>query len=769
MDSGEKQADEDLGKALQETGLPEEKEEKVKVDPESRSKDLKHHDIEPERSPNPTITLPPSKEISGNLEIKEAPQVLGVPDLQDFSTMTETQRNQAFVPYTLAQLDMSTRLNIATNIVEDFFVRDDLKGLMNKQGEHRDARLGRDQSKEPCEIWIGNGNKSTPPDRIFSILAPDTQDMNYIAAKKGTKKVKDFRMVVVCFDVLDLLVAEEENKKKISPQDEKYNLIPNIAVESKYKVDPHILKQYALTFAYFSKKDSEIIRIHSKNFVEVESARQSIERNVAFSFVKDILTPIFSYLFQTVGGLFEAIFGDGFIARLGKTIGKTIGKIYSYVSSAVSYIASGVKKVIQVSPTVSWVIRKIYSSAKFLTKFIWNNPMFLNCAIFIIKAIQIILCVWWQGPKVGIETLSSWLETQWAWKTGKHTWTALVTLAKAIAQCGSVWLGGSLMDCITAAGTSFGKTLFNFTDVVVDGIATATGLKFVAGAIKDSFNMLIGKEIEALRGEAMAYLSLDWEMFKKALPILLPRLLMVITNFLPLPAFLINWTQKGMNLINRGVAYYTFYHNYVHLLVEVFIVFWNCYRGSGDCCYPQSYKDRYAEAIRRKEAGETKDFEERVGDTFSMLGRRISGAIGSLISDERVKYEIMTTDLIVDHLSIKLYSLRPDFLHQLGLAKGKKLPKWIRDMQCDRGFWEHQLFFSVSAQELERHYPLAVKQYCFTKSQCVRYILLSALPPNLRRTLFRLNHDLSQERLSICYNCLKYPEPSLANTGTRRA
>lgn len=317
------------------------------------------------------------------------------------------------------------------------------------------------------------------------------------------------------------------------------------------------------------------------------------------------------------------------------------------------------------------------------------------------------------------------------------------------------------MDCISQAGWSLGTSVFNFSQVLIDGIATVTGLKFLIGAVQDSWNMLIGKEMEALRGEAMAYLSLDWEVFKKAMPIILPRLLSLLMNLIPLPPFLINWAQGGMRLISKAINYYTFYHNYVHVLIDLITTFWYCYRGAGDCCYPQDYKDRWSAAVEKKAKGQTKGFAESIGDTLNMAGRRVFGA---LLSDERVKVEMMSTDIVVSKIRIRLYSLRPDFLERLQLKHTKPLPKWIREMKNDASFWSHQLFFGVSAQEVQKYFPKAVKQYCLStrrkyqnQPRCVKYILISRLPQNLKYALQVLNDNLHKEKISTCYNCLKFP------------
>lgn len=408
----------ELETALAETALPREADEPpLKVDPNNLSRNIHHHDLHPhpEMLEESKGLLETSKtKMEGNLVVSKEQLVLGI-EGKDPSKLDFTEQSQAFIPFTMSKVEPHTSLAIATNIVTDFFARGDLNPLFRLQGQHQDARLGRNQRKEPCEIWIGNGDRTTPPQRVFSILVSDVENENYKKTAQGGRE-EDVRLVVVCYDLLDLLDAEKENKNKLDADHPNYELIPNIAVDNKYQMDPHILRKYGLDFAYFSPKDSQVIRLHNENFVEIVTARQSIEMNVVASLIKDVLTPIFSYLLQSVGGLFEAIFGDSFIGQLGKAVGKSLTVAFAAVKSTVGYIASSIGKLVstavQVSPTVLWVLKKIYSSGVFLAKFIWNNPVFVNAAIFILNAVKIVLCVWWQGPKVGIETLSSWLERQ---------------------------------------------------------------------------------------------------------------------------------------------------------------------------------------------------------------------------------------------------------------------------------------------------------------------------------------------------------------------
>jgi hypothetical protein len=223
--------------------------------------------------------------------------------------------------------------------------------------------------------------------------------------------------------------------------------------------------------------------------------------------------------------------------------------------------------------------------------------------------------------------------------------------------------------------------------------------------------------------------------------------------------------QKGVELVANINAYHEFFTYYLRLLWDVLTTLWYCYRGGGECCYPTALKEQYAEALKREDIesklpppssyverakGALSGTAYRAGNVLKTWGRQLFS-----FSDPRVKRELMQTNLVLNGLRIRMYVLRPDFLHQLELQNESTLPKWIREVQSNTEFWKRQTFFSVDADEVEEKFPEAVHSYCFKKKPkrnstvplCTKYILYSKLPKKLRDTLAHMNEELYTSRI----------------------
>jgi hypothetical protein len=345
-------------------------------------------------------------------------------------------------------------------------------------------------------------------------------------------------------------------------------------------------------------------------------------------------------------------------------------------------------------------------------------------------------------------------------------WKAILTFAKAFVACAPALLTYDFISCGKAAFELIFTNLWNVPATLIHTALTASGLKFIANGVNTFLTHLIGKESDALRQEAMGLLSLDWTVFMNALPLLLPNMLIRMMDFLPIPAFLVSPLKNGVQFVTSISNYHKFFTYYLSLLWDILTTLWYCFRGSGECCYPSVLKEKYKAAKEREAKGVDIGVGQRLSNAFGTLGRQFT----SLFSDERVKRHLFSTGLILDGLEVHMYVLRPDFLSQLQLEKSKTLPKWIREMQAHPRFWREQVFYGVSAQEVEKIHPEAVCSYCFTQKKmkrskhlprCTKYILYSKLPHKLRRTLDQMNYDLYENRVP--------PYLSQKEPGIRRA
>lgn len=598
------------------------------------------------------------------------------------------------IPKTFGSLDEATLKEISNKTVEHFLAENKhTQHLSRDIAHHQDDSL--QDTQDQCVVTISRKGSTIPPDRVFSVLTPDNDSSN------------EDDVAAVCFDIQDLIRADKE-KPKLSRDNPNFDLIPNVALNnSDFDLDPKIVQRYNLGFQYWPATFTTKIRAHEANFIETQVNRDLIDAKTTTSFVKDILTPILEYLFLKVDGLFDAIFGTGFIARFTKKVAKGLG----------------------------WLIKKIFHSVAYLTKFIWNNPFFLNLAIYILNILKIIWCVWYQGPSVGLESLGAWAAKQWTYQAGSGTWKALIALSVDIAKCTI----GNLWSCIQTSMQWFFKVVWRLSPSILSNLTSVYGFEFMTYGIPGFLENLFGPHSTALRKEAAGYAKLDWPLFYAALPLLLPKLLQILLQIIPIPKSMVKVHQVKKNILELlpyVAAVQLYLNNYIGFLWNILTTIWYCARGSKECCFPSTLKEKYSIAIAEEKVTQKKGYFNR--------------ALEAMWSDDRIKQHLNTTNFEVNGLRIHMYMLRSDFLQQLGLEKSITLPKWIRNVKQHQAFWNRQVFFGVSAQEVQKKYPEAVQSYCFaTKTKkkqrlprCIKYILLSKLPTSLQQALDKMNHDL---------------------------
>ena len=446
-----------------------------------------------------------------------------------------------------------------------------------------------------------------------------------------------------------------------------------------------------------------------------------------------LIAPIVKYCCYKIPGFFESMFGPENVGKLSKILFPL-----SWLAQKGWLVIKKVGKFFYEMPLIQAIVHKVWSTTEWFLRFIYNNALLINLSFLCFQILKTFFCIYFMGPKLGIHSLKEWLKSQTVLLESNRWVQIFITIFENSLEClftgGTIPILGRLWSCVKLVGNLLAGVLH----LPLSMINSISGILHAIIPVSDVNHIFWNQE--NLREEALKIFNLDWDIVLSILPLLLPKIIRLFLGFLPIPPYLWRPIDKGLALISGGYQIMNAFGFLVRFSIDAVSTVWNCINFSGNCCFPRLWKEQN---IRFEEISKLSTFAK-----ISEAPKQLLSYLGQYLpSDERAKIRLGYSGVQIDGMNIYLYTLNPIYLRKFfshySTGSSTKKPKYLRRLYQSTNFCKKgQIFYSVSANEIEKQIPLAVKQICLRKKDCYRYIIFDHLPKKLQYALFSLNMDL---------------------------